>query len=152
MNSTRSTKPKLTGKPSGLAYEELPRKKRGRPTKASLIVGTKLLDAPKISYADAENLVTDHLALALANGQKRYGMFTCVAELSRSLKYQIHTHENWPDLAVDQQEALDMIMHKTARILCGDPTYADSWIDIAGYAKLIYQRLEGNPHDGTREG
>ena len=25
----------------------------------------------------------------------------------------------------------------------GDPNYADSWIDIAGYAKLVSDRLEG---------
>ncbi len=25
----------------------------------------------------------------------------------------------------------------------GDPNYADSWVDIAGYAKLVADRLEG---------
>jgi hypothetical protein len=44
---------------------------------------------------------------------------------------------------VDQAEALDMIFHKIGRILNGDPNYADSWIDIAGYAKLVADRLEG---------
>ena len=46
-------------------------------------------------------------------------------------------------LDADQWEALDMILHKIARIANGDPNYADSWIDIAGYAKLISDRLEG---------
>jgi hypothetical protein len=36
-----------------------------------------------------------------------------------------------------QKESLEMIMHKVARILNGDPNYSDSWHDIAGYAKLI---------------
>lgn len=35
-----------------------------------------------------------------------------------------------------------MIAHKIGRILNGDPNYADSWIDIAGYAKLVADRLE----------
>ena len=43
----------------------------------------------------------------------------------------------------DQLEALDMIAHKIARIINGDPDYADSWHDIAGYAKLVADRLDG---------
>jgi hypothetical protein len=45
-------------------------------------------------------------------------------------------------IAADQIEALDMICHKIGRILNGDPNYADSWVDIAGYAKLVADRLE----------
>jgi hypothetical protein len=47
------------------------------------------------------------------------------------------------DLDADQLEALEMICHKIGRIVNGDPNYADSWIDIAGYAKLVADRLEG---------
>jgi hypothetical protein len=35
-----------------------------------------------------------------------------------------------------------MIFHKLARIANGDPNYHDSWHDIAGYAKLVADRLE----------
>jgi hypothetical protein len=42
----------------------------------------------------------------------------------------------------DQREALDMIAHKIARIINGDPDYADSWVDIAGYATLVSERLK----------
>ena len=34
-----------------------------------------------------------------------------------------------------------MIFHKIGRIVNGDPNYADSWHDIAGYAKLVEDRL-----------
>lgn len=51
--------------------------------------------------------------------------------------------EKWRHLAPDQREALEMIAHKIGRILNGDPNYADSWADIAGYAKLVADRLEG---------
>lgn len=47
------------------------------------------------------------------------------------------------DLAPDQRESLEMVMHKIARIINGDPNYADSWHDIAGYAKLVADRLDG---------
>lgn len=47
----------------------------------------------------------------------------------------------WRSLDPDQKEALEMIVHKIGRILNGDPDYADSWHDIAGYAKLVEDRL-----------
>lgn len=75
----------------------------------------------------------------------RYGKFIGHAEVSCGLKSVI-----WQALAKrdkkltnDQQEALDMICHKIGRIVNGDPDYADSWVDIAGYAKLVADRLEG---------
>lgn len=45
-----------------------------------------------------------------------------------------------------QREAIDMILHKLGRIICGDPDYVDSWHDIAGYALLVEKILNGeNP-------
>jgi len=41
-----------------------------------------------------------------------------------------------------QLEAMEMILHKISRISNGDPNYADSWRDIAGYATLVADRLE----------
>ena len=72
---------------------------------------------------------------------KRYGSFTGQASLSQSFKQLIALSRD--RLKYDQQEALEMIVHKIARILNGDPNYADSWVDIAGYATLVANRLEG---------
>ena len=47
----------------------------------------------------------------------------------------------WETLSFDAAEALDMIQHKIARILNGDPNYIDSWTDIIGYARLVEKRL-----------
>lgn len=75
----------------------------------------------------------------------RYGVFIDHARIAQSFKnYVRNTHgKKFDEMAFDQKEALDMIFHKIARILNGDPDYADSWIDIAGYAKLVADRLEG---------
>ena len=51
--------------------------------------------------------------------------------------------DRWLNLADDQREALEMIAHKIGRILNGDPDYDDSWVDIAGYAQLVADRLRG---------
>ncbi len=72
----------------------------------------------------------------------RYGKFKDHAAISQALKCIMNEHRSQL-MAADQVEALEMICHKIARILNGDPDYADSWIDIAGYAKLVADRLEG---------
>ena len=76
---------------------------------------------------------------------KRYGKFTGHAEISQQLKRILFTYQSVLRCALDhdQMEALDMICHKIARILNGDPNYADSWVDIAGYAQLVADRLQG---------
>jgi hypothetical protein len=47
----------------------------------------------------------------------------------------------WQRLSVGQREALEMIGHKIARILVGDPGHVDSWLDVAGYAQLVVREM-----------
>ena len=75
-----------------------------------------------------------------------YGYFIGVAEISQDFKKQLFyylTARN-KDLAPDQTEALEMILHKIARIVNGDENHIDSWHDISGYATLVADRLKGN--------
>lgn len=74
---------------------------------------------------------------------ERYGSFAGQANISQTLKGFMRQSPNWNSLDPDMAEALDMIQHKIARILNGDPRYADSWHDIAGYAALVDKRLNG---------
>jgi len=76
----------------------------------------------------------------------RYGLFMGHAEIAQELKalIRLHLEQRNKILLPDQQEALDMICHKIARIINGDANYSDSWLDIAGYSKLIADRLEGH--------
>jgi hypothetical protein len=92
-------------------------------------------DAPKETTVDA----------ILTERGKRYGLFTGHAKITQGLKETIKHHLDIRAklLAPDQQEALDMICHKIGRIINGDPDYDDSWVDIAGYAQLVADRLQG---------
>lgn len=77
---------------------------------------------------------------------ERYGKFIDHSNLTKNMfrMFQAHMGVNkFEKMQADQQEALHMIFHKLARIANGDPDYADSWIDIGGYAKLVADRLEG---------
>lgn len=82
------------------------------------------------------------LTATLAERGSRYGAFSTHATITQGLKDIMKGSPKWRALADDQREALEMIQHKVGRILNGDPNYADSWIDIAGYAKLVADRLQ----------
>jgi hypothetical protein len=84
------------------------------------------------------------IALTLAERGERYGPFSGHSDVTVRMKSVIRSElvVRRKVLANDQAEALDMICHKIGRIINGDPDYADSWIDIAGYAKLVADRLE----------
>lgn len=80
---------------------------------------------------------------------KRYGKFTGHAQVSQEIQIAMadglaRNGKDWNSMKYDQVEALFMIAHKIGRIINGDPDYADSWVDIAGYAKLVSDRLEGH--------
>ena len=89
--------------------------------------------------------MTHDINTTLTERGKRYGTFKDHAEISQSLKAELRIAlaTRGADLSPDQQEALEMICHKLARIVNGDPDYADSWHDIAGYAQLVADRLNG---------
>jgi hypothetical protein len=77
---------------------------------------------------------------------KDYGRFKDSAALMQGIKRLLADHARRHDktFADDQWEALEMIVHKMARIVNGNPDKVDHWVDIAGYAKLIADRLQGN--------
>lgn len=91
------------------------------------------------------NPETPNLTDTLNERGSRYGNFLDHAKVTTDLKFIINRalNDRNKTLACDQIEALDMICHKIGRIVNGDPNYADSWHDIAGYAQLVADRLNG---------
>ena len=82
---------------------------------------------------------------------KRYGSFEGHAQITQGLKNVMYVSPQWPNLTPSMREALDMIVHKIGRILNGDPAYADSWHDIAGYAMLVEQELVAKAFNRSRD-
>lgn len=72
---------------------------------------------------------------------KTHGDFADHAMITQFLKRIMRTGKNWEALSDIQKESLEMNAHKIGRILSGNPNHQDHWDDIAGYAKLISQRL-----------
>lgn len=90
-------------------------------------------DKKKIASTDA----------VLAERGVRYGAFKDHAVISQGLQDVMRAAPGWSRLAPDQKEALQMVQHKVARVLNGDPDYSDSWTDISGYSRLVEKRLAG---------
>lgn len=80
---------------------------------------------------------------------ERYGDFRGHATASQSLKQIVEDalsdNPQFNAMTKSDQfvvcEGLGMIMHKVGRIVNGDPTYDDSWIDIEGYSKITRERV-----------
>lgn len=78
----------------------------------------------------------------IADREAAYGGFKGQSRLAQSLKETVREHEGWKRLSPDKREAADMILHKIARAVNGNPDLFDTWHDIEGYAKLIADELE----------
>ena len=89
---------------------------------------------------------TNQIEKILDKRAEQYGTFIRNADIAIKLKQVIHNAMVREDtqLYPDQLQALDMIATKIGRILTGNPSHLDSWVDIAGYAKLVSDRLQGN--------
>jgi hypothetical protein len=74
-----------------------------------------------------------------------HGDFREGAKISQRLKKVVSAYET--NLTPVQKESLDMIMHKVARLLNGDPTHTDTWHDIIGYATLAIRDVEASKLD-----
>lgn len=73
--------------------------------------------------------------------QKTHGNFEKVAILDTELFSTFNTYL-YSSLSDEQYCAIKMILHKIARIGCGDPEFIDHWQDIIGYAQLIINGIK----------
>lgn len=87
----------------------------------------------------------DNVDKTLDTRAQSYGKFKDGAALMQSIKRSMaeHAAKYGKTFADDQWEALEMIVHKIGRIVNGNPDVVDHWVDIAGYATLVADRLEG---------
>jgi len=76
---------------------------------------------------------------------KRYGSFVGQAHVTDRLSSAIEDElqKRNKKLLPVQQQAINMIVSKLARIINGDSNYDDNWIDIAGYSQLVVDYLHG---------
>lgn len=88
--------------------------------------------------------MTTNVNEMLAGREGRYGSFQGHARISQALKRAMQNSPNWSKLTDVQKEGLEMVQHKVARMLNGDPSYLDNIVDIVGYSTLIKDVMETN--------
>lgn len=76
---------------------------------------------------------------------KTHGDYPRTAKTSQCVKCVIHNSPNWGQMFFSQTEAVDMIVHKLARIVNGNPNEPDHWRDIIGYAQLALDDIGRMP-------
>lgn len=106
----------------------------------------KLQAMSNIAKNDAGEATGVTIDMTLAERGSRYGSFQGHAQLAQDLKYVLAKrgfYQGTNKFTPVHREAMDMILHKIARIVNGDPNYDDSWRDIAGYAQLVVDKLNG---------
>lgn len=79
--------------------------------------------------------------------QKTHGEYSDHARVTQSILTIMTNEPGWHKLSDIQKESLHMFAHKIGRIMVGDPNINDHWDDIAGYAKLVSDRI--GPQPGT---
>lgn len=82
----------------------------------------------------------DYKEAVLNEREKSHGDYDHTAEIAQDLKSIVRANDNGKLNSV-MAESLDLICTKMARILSGDAYEPDHYKDIAGYAKLVEERL-----------
>lgn len=90
--------------------------------------------------------MTTKIDKILNDREKTHGSFPIHAAVTQELKAVVGQHlmEQGRALDADMQEAIDMICHKLGRIVAGNPRHGDHWLDVAGYATLVADRLDAD--------
>ena len=105
-----------------------------------------------LTQTSAKNRFLKGLGLTVRKRRERtplvnryYGLFSCQSGVAQDLKKVIAKNLEVREkrLAPDQQEALDMNCHKIDRTIDSGPEKNDSWVNSAGCAKHVVNRLQG---------
>lgn len=103
---------------------------------AVLAAAGEPLDRPE----PARPTLLDLHAVLVERG-RNHGEFRDHAATTQALKDTLRNSLRWPEMSAIEREAAEMIVHKLGRVCAGDPHFKDHWIDIAGYAQLVADRL-----------
>jgi Tfp pilus assembly protein PilF len=90
---------------------------------------------------ERDTINIDSIEKTISERQKNYGSFKGRAHLAQEIKSAFWRSGRFEKLLPYQREAMEMIAEKISRVINGDPSYIDSWHDIAGYATLVEKQL-----------
>lgn len=71
-----------------------------------------------------------------------HGDYGETARLAQMFKLVLRSARQWDKMKDEHRESLDLITLKIARVLSGNPEFAEHWDDIIGYSSLIARTLK----------
>lgn len=83
----------------------------------------------------------DNVEQVLVERGKDYGDYASKAQFIQNVKLLMRMSPSWYGMDADMRESMEMIAHKMGRVVYGNPAHKDNFLDIAGYAKLVADRL-----------
>ncbi len=84
----------------------------------------------------------DNIQTTLQTRAQSHGDFRYVSQMSQNIKRVLKSSASWNDLEPWQQEGLEAVAMKLARIMSGNSFDKDHWHDVAGYASLVVREIE----------
>jgi hypothetical protein len=87
--------------------------------------------------------MSDEVRTTLEQRGAVYGTFMDNATISEQLIEIIRNAPGYVNFQPDQRVAAWVICQKLARALSGNAQYDDNWRDMAGYAQLVVDRING---------
>lgn len=81
----------------------------------------------------------------LDDRRKTHGSYADFAAMEQALQVAMREGVRYEQLTLTQRSALNMIQHKIARILSGNPWHLEHWRDLAGYAQCAMDELAKAP-------
>lgn len=67
----------------------------------------------------------------------QHGNFLDHSKIAQSLKRTVKSGVSYNQLTDIELEGLEMMLHKIARIVSGNPHLREHWIDCSGYSTLV---------------
>lgn len=83
----------------------------------------------------------DKVTEILKDRTSKYGDYRDNANITQDCMSILMAGRSASRLNQMHKEGIHMIVHKLSRIVNGDPDLNDSWDDIAGYARLVSERI-----------
>jgi hypothetical protein len=78
----------------------------------------------------------------LSERHQTHGSFALNAHYGQALRDLYRTSPHWTAMAAEHREALDMMATKISRILSGQSSFSDHWLDCYGYSELARMACE----------
>ena len=98
---------------------------------------------PEPVRADGTKLteIQNEIDRVIVEREATHGDFATYARIVQRLKNVVRYEPEFAMLEPYQREAIEHIFGKIGRIMAGNSKYTEHWLDIAGYATLVKDRL-----------